>query len=147
MYFLTMYVYIHWMSFMIDKTLITTIVLMFEMLILNDDEISLILNISMQKNIIKLFFVLYLYGYQRQSCRHFTRAVYNAFSENFQTKNKLIVTKDKQRPNFSGTLDVLFCRFIKTCFISYRFVIQCQNFVQTIQFVPKSFLFFNNIVS
>ena len=133
------------MSFMIDKTLITTIVLMFQTR--HDRRISLILTISMWKNIMKLFFVSYLYGYQRQSCSHFTRAVCNAFSEKFQTKNKLIVTKDKQRPNFSGTLDILFCRFIKTFFISYRLVIQCQNFVQTIQFVPKSFLFFNNIVS
>ena len=68
--------------------------------------------------------------------------------EKFQTKNKLIVTKDKQRSNFSGTLDILFCRSIKTFFICYRLVIQCQNFVQAIQFVPKSFfLFFNKIVS
>ena len=109
------------MSFMIDKTLITTIVLMFQTR--HDRRISLILTISMWKNIMKLFFVSYLYGYQRQSCSHFTRAVCNAFSEKFQTKNKLIVTKDKQRPNFSGTLDILFCRFIKTFFISYRLVI------------------------
>ena len=53
MYFLTMYVYIHWMSFMIDKTLITTIVLMFQTR--HDRRISLILTISMWKNIMNLF--------------------------------------------------------------------------------------------
>ena len=53
MYFLTMYVYIHWMSFMIDKTLITTIVLMFQTR--HDRRISLILTISIWKNIMKLF--------------------------------------------------------------------------------------------
>ena len=86
----------------------------------------------MLKNIIKLLVVLYLYGYQPQSCRHFTRAVYNAFSENFQTKNKLIVTKDKQRPNFSGTLDILFVVLSKLSSsvidLLYNVRISCKQF-------------------